>query len=444
MTSGPGPGEPYPPLIVEDRARGRFQVHRRTFTDDGILERERHAIFDASWLYLGHVSEVAAPGDFLTRRVAGRPLVFNRDRAGRLHAFHNSCSHRGAMICRVARGSALSWTCPYHAWAYDDEGRLIQQPGPEAYPPGMNADRTLDLPEVRLAEAFGFVFVNLSGDAPPLPDFLGGMLDILELVSQTGEHGMEVVGTAQDYVIRANWKLLHENSADAYHGASTHATYFQYIAAREGGLVTRGGGQESRFNVRDIAGWVADMGGGHVVSESLGALPWGRPVARWIPSWGAAARAELERVHARLVERLGEARGTRIAHGDRNTLFFPNLVINDIMAVTIRTFFPLAPDQVEVATWCLAPVGEAPAMRERRMRSYLEFFGPAGFATPDDIEMLELCQQGYANRSAQPWNDVSRGLLTEHERADKLGELQMRVFWRRWNALMTGAAACAR
>ena len=74
-------------------------------------------------------------------------------------------------------------------------------------------------------------------------------------------------------------------------------------------------------------------------------------------------------------------------------------------------------------------------MRKFRQYNFLEFLGPAGFATPDDVEMLELCQQGYKNMPEPMWNDISKGMSKAINGSDD--ELQMSTFWRRWNALMT-------
>jgi p-cumate 2,3-dioxygenase alpha subunit len=168
----------------------------------------------------------------------------------------------------------------------------------------------------------------------------------------------------------------------------------------------------------------------------VGSAPWGRPYARWVPGWGEATRNEIDAIARRLVERLGEERGRRISQGDRNTLIFPNLVLNDIMAITVRTFFPARPDYMDVNAWALAPIGESATSRDRRLRNFLEFLGPAGFASPDDVEMLEMCQEGYNNRIGVEWNDISKRLpKAKPERAD---EEQMRVFWRRWSALLNG------
>ena len=92
-------------LIVDDRVRGTFRVNRRVFTDPEILELERREVFDRSWLYAGHESEIANPGDFVTRKVGGRPLILVRDGDGTSHAFLNTCPHRGNIVCRERAGS---------------------------------------------------------------------------------------------------------------------------------------------------------------------------------------------------------------------------------------------------------------------------------------------------------------------------------------------------
>ncbi len=420
--------------VRDDKAGGIFRVHRRTFVDPDVLDLERRRIFDRCWLYLGHLSEVEEPGRFVSRRVGGRPLIFNRDRKGKIHAFFNSCAHRGAMICREKEGRANAFTCPYHGWSFGADGRLIGAPLPESYAPGFAEDPGVNLKEVpKLAEFCGFVFVNFDPGADGLEDYLAGACEYLEIVSQHSEAGMQILGGGQSYGARANWKLLQENSADGYHALTTHATYFNYIKARDGFVLNNYG--------KGGFGRVRDLGNGHAVSESVGETPWGRPVARWIPPWGEQGKAECDAIHRRLAARLGAERAEIICRGDRNLLIFPNLVVNDIMAVTVRTYFPVAPDRFEVEAWALAPKDESPFMRDMRLRSFLEFLGPAGFATPDDVEMLELCQQGYATCEAVEWNDLSRGVLTEDGPAPaKQDELQMRTFWRRWHQLMTEAA----
>ncbi|MBI3802018.1 MAG: aromatic ring-hydroxylating dioxygenase subunit alpha, partial [Deltaproteobacteria bacterium] len=135
-----------------------------------------------------------------------------------------------------------------------------------------------------------------------------------------------------------------------------------------------------------------------------------------------------------LDERFGPERAHRISQYNRNLLIFPNLIINDITAITVRTFFPVAADYMEINAWALAPREEKIEHRALLLDNFLTFLGPGGFATPDDVEMLESCQRGFLNREVE-WSDMSRGM--KRDRPVPTDELQLRTFWRRWSQLMT-------
>ncbi|MEQ8499018.1 MAG: aromatic ring-hydroxylating dioxygenase subunit alpha [Sneathiellaceae bacterium] len=419
-------------LVDEDRSRNRFRVHRSTLTDPDILALERERIFDRCWLYLGHESELAGPGAFISRSFNHRPLIFVRDATGRIRCFYNVCPHRGSLVCREPKGVSKSFQCAYHGWTFSNGGKLIGQPGKDAYPEGFNADGEYDLPEVpRLESCHGFVFVNFDAAAESLDDYLADAKPYLELIALQSAIGMEIVGGTQEYSARANWKLLLENSADGYHAPTAHASYFDYLADRDGAAF-----KDKKFSYNKAFGQVLNLGNGHAVSESQGAIPWGRPVARWVPGWGEEARAGIAEIRRELEERLGPEKAEMVAERDYNLLIFPNLAVLNIMAVTVRTFYPVTPDYFEVRAWAMAPKGEAEAVKDRRLRNFLEFLGPGGFATPDDVEMLELCQQGYACQNGAAWNDLSKGMFREADYAAKQDELQMRTFWRRWRDMM--------
>jgi len=418
-------------LIDDDRANSRFRVNRRVFVDEAILQLERTRIFEKCWLYLGHESEVSKPGSYVTRSLVDRPLVLSRDADGKLHCFYNVCTHRGAAICRERSGTQRTFTCPYHAWVFDIQGNLVRMPGDDSMPSDVNCDGELNLRRVERMESFkGFVFVCFDPEAQPLVEYLADAADYLAYVAEHGPQGMEVVGGTQEYSARANWKMLSENSVDGYHGMSTHSTYFDYLRSRDGTVLKRPPGG---------FGWTRNLGNGHMVSESLGEMAWGRPYARWVPGWGEESRAEVAEIASEIYERLGQERGDIVVRGDRNMVIFPNLVINDIMAVTIRTYQPTSAGGMHISSWSLAPVGESASSRDRRMRNFVEFLGPAGFATPDDVEMLESAQKGYAAYQGAPWNDASRGM--QKSNPTKTDELQLRTFWRRWHQLITGAEA---
>jgi p-cumate 2,3-dioxygenase subunit alpha len=270
----------------------------------------------------------------------------------------------------------------------------------------------------------GFIFVCFDRDAESLYDYLAGAREYLDLVADQCQLGMKIVAGQQSYSARANWKLLVENSYDGYHGLPTHQRYFGFLA--DAGIQIKGA------NIASQHQRVIDLGNGHAVLEYDS--PWGRPIAQWAVNFGEHRKAHFAELRRRFDERFGTERAQRICETSRNLGIFPNLVINDIMAVTVRTFFPVSPDYMEVNAWALAPADESAEDSALRLDNFLTFLGPGGFATPDDVEMLESCQRGFANREVA-WSDISRGMKREHPSITD--ELQMRAFWRRWNQLMT-------
>ena len=119
--NGSAPGRP---LVIESREKPSFVVSREVFVSRDIFEREQRAVFDRSWVYLGHTSELKNPGDYRTRWVTGRPVIFCRDRGGQVRALINACRHRGALVCREREGNARNFYCMYHGWTYNTDGSL--------------------------------------------------------------------------------------------------------------------------------------------------------------------------------------------------------------------------------------------------------------------------------------------------------------------------------
>ncbi len=406
--------------IINDMQRAQFLVPRHAFTDREIFEREYKAIFDRCWLYLGHASELPEPGSFLTRTVARRPILFTRDRGGEFHALYNACPHRGAMVCRERKGKSPAFMCMYHGWTFGADGHLMTLPGASGYAEGFKKDPQKQMNHVpRLARRGDFFFLSFAEDGEDLDSFLADSGDYLDLVSQHSASGMGVVGGTQEYAIRGNWKLLAENSVDGYHAACTHSTYLDYLKNANGAL-----------GATPLEGTGIDLKNGHAVIEY--SAPWGRPIASWVPLWGDEGKVEIDNIYAELTGRLGKDRAERLARKNRNMIIFPNLVVNDIMAITVRTFFPTAPDYMEVNAWTLAPNEESEWLRKYRLFNFTEFLGPGGFATPDDVEAIEKCQLGYATGNSGLHNDISKGMVREGPPSFD-DEMQMRAFWIEWD-----------
>jgi p-cumate 2,3-dioxygenase alpha subunit len=411
-------------LIVEDQRRGMFRVHRSVMTSEEILALERQRIFDTCWLYIGHESEVEKPGDFRRREVAGRPLIFLRSKDNVVRVFYNSCTHWGAKVCRLDQGNAETFQCFYHAWTFNNLGQLVGIPDATGYSPDFDRAELALKPVPRLDNYRGLYFVSFNPNIEPLVDYLGGAKEYIDLILDQAETGMRVVAGTQLYTVRANWKLVSTNSLDSYHAPALHPTYFNYLAKFTGPGYER----EAQASPIRPGGYGRSLGNGHGVSQvATGRMP--RPIASWHPIFGEAAREDIARVRARIMERLGAERGEMMCDTFRLFLIYPNFVFHDILAITIRYIEPVAPDATRLTVYALAPKEESREQVERRLDNFVSFLGPGGFAHPDDLEAIESCQDAF--RSRLEWSDFSRGMTRDPQAMD---ELHIRAFWRQWHA----------
>ena len=146
-------------FIIDDQDAGLFRVNRRAFTDPECLEQERRRIFDKCWIYVGHESEVPHAGDFRSRSVAGRPMILVRGDDSVVRVLLNTCTHRGALVCRQKSGNAKTFQCPYHAWTYNSRGQLVGVPGEDAYSDAFKREDMALVAPPQVDNYRGFVFV---------------------------------------------------------------------------------------------------------------------------------------------------------------------------------------------------------------------------------------------------------------------------------------------
>lgn len=418
------------PWISEDWDARIFRVHRDAFRSQAVFDAERASLWNRGWLYLGHASELPAPGDYKVRTLGGRPLIFLRDTNGAIRAFYNSCPHRGTAVCREEEGNARFLRCFYHAWTFDTEGRLVSLPSPEAYPDDSGFRDRLGLRAVaKLDVAWDFVFVSFDEDAEPLADYLGPAADFFEMVANHSPTGMRVLPGTQHYTARANWKLLVENATDGYHFAPSHITFLDYL-------------KRSGYTASDEGSSIQILGR-H--SSSVQPGHGGRIGLSWEPRFGEAEQERTEANRAALFERFGEDYGRYLADGFHTLYLMPNLLVFDIESISIRMLEPIAPDLTEVRAWALAPVGEPADASALRLRTLVSFIGPGGLATPDDLEAQEAIQRGIAATDDDPregvdWNDVSRGMDEERDGGPlrATDEAGIRHFWRQWDDAVCG------
>lgn len=422
QTTDTDPGQR--PWVVQDWDRRSFRVNRAAYRDPEVFAAEQREIWERTWLYLGHETELPKPNDFKVRTLAGRPLIFTRDSAGELHAFLNSCPHRGTVLCRESQGNSRLFQCFYHAWTFRNNGDVAAIPDAGAYATEGFAE-SMGLRSVARMEVYGgYVFVSFSADVPPLREHLGAAADYIDMINDQHVAGMEVLPGTQLYSVRGNWKLAVENAMDGYHFAPTHNTFVGYL-------------RESGFAVDDDDQYAYNLGNGHSLLILTG--HGGRISMVWEPRFGEDERVRTVEHRREMELRLGSERAHLVADESHILFVFPNLLLFDIEGLSIRQLEPVAPGQTDVRAWQLVARDEDPACRDLRLKTVVSFVGPGGLATPDDIEAYEAVQRGIEataeeQRAELDYSDMSRGMA--HDRTGVRGrstdEGAMRGFWRHW------------
>ena len=190
---------------------------RLFYTSEAVYEHDIVAFWNRSWIWVGHISQVPDPGDFFLFDYGPESVIITRDRRGDVRAHINVCRHRGSRVCLETSGSKSRFVCPYHAWTYDLEGRLLGgREMAEGFDPG---DFGLFPAKVRIFQ--GLIFISLAGDPPPLD------APLERLAPHTAPFGFENLKVAHSasYPVPANWKLALENYLECYHCAPAHKDY---------------------------------------------------------------------------------------------------------------------------------------------------------------------------------------------------------------------------
>ena len=200
---------------------------RQAFTSQAFLDDELARVFAPTWIYAGAASAIPEPGDTLPAMIGNAPVVLVRGRDGAVRAFHNICRHRAALVVTEPGTKRTSLVCPYHGWTYDLDGGLLRTPhiGGTGKHTCEGIDRgNLGLKPVRCNSWGGLLFVNLSGEAPPLADHLRPLADRWSAYDVSR---FRYAGSI-DYTLACNWKLAVENYLESYHLPWVHPSLNSY------------------------------------------------------------------------------------------------------------------------------------------------------------------------------------------------------------------------
>ncbi|KZS82689.1 (2Fe-2S)-binding protein [Mycobacterium persicum] len=206
-----------------DLAPSQHTVRAREYTSPERHDRERAVVMSCPQL-VGYVSELPRPGSYCTKTVMGRSVLLTRTSDGSVRAFDNVCLHRQAQVA-TGCGTAKRFSCPYHAWTYDNGGRLVGLPGREGFPEmTLKDDGLTRLPATEFA---GFLWVALDpGATLDIAKHLGPLADELDSwgIGHWSPLGEKVLDS------RINWKLAIDTFSENYHFATVHRQTFATIA----------------------------------------------------------------------------------------------------------------------------------------------------------------------------------------------------------------------
>jgi glycine betaine catabolism A len=187
------------------------------YVDQEYFEREMEVLFRRQWICAGRSEEIATPGQFVLRDVAGESVIVTRAADGRVHAFYNVCRHRGTKLCIESSGTfAGSIQCPYHAWTYGLDGRLLGAPHMDEVPHFTKQDYPLH--RVHADEWDGHVFLKLTNS----PTTLADQLEDLPGKFRAWRMADLRLGHRIVYDVKANWKLIIQNYNECLHCPNLH------------------------------------------------------------------------------------------------------------------------------------------------------------------------------------------------------------------------------
>lgn len=435
---------------------GNGRADRQIYTDPEIFNLEMDRIFARVWIYIGHASQVKGRGDFFTTRVANKHLVVTRNTDGKIHAFYNRCSHRGSRICDEKSGNRTRFVCPYHAWSFGADGRLIGLPHRSGYANSLK-DRVdeLGLEQVaRLGEYRGFIFAKLTPGGQSLEAFLGKQVcEALDnFVDRAPDGELELASGKLVQTFRANWKLQIENSIDLIHPPVLHQNAIQVSnefmkdvddprTAPVAIDVFRSNGLA--YDVWDDVKQYA-LENGHCYMEGFLQKTAEELAPDEDARFGSDDQLQFSGqgdYKAALIRRHGKERAEQILEFNRhNTIIYPNLFINPRLQ-QLRILQPMAVDRTEQHCYVFGLKGAPPEALQTAVAFLTASNSPASVVTTDDHEIFERVQEGLASGELE-WLDFSRGIGRERElpiglEAVGTNELAMRNQLKAWARYMS-------
>ena len=406
-------------LVYFPRADGS-RIPFKMYSSPEIYQLEHKRIFRGPvWSFVALEVEIPNPCDFKTTFVGDTPVVVTRNPDGSLSAWVNRCAHRGAMVCRVARGNAKTHICAYHQWSYGMHGNLRGVPFRNGVKgaPGMPADfdpKDHGLEQLRVDTYRDLIFATFSDRAPSLYDYIGSQMRIG--LDRIFHKPIVYLGCTRQYS-KSNWKLYVENVKDPYHASLLHPFFSTFNLLR---TTTRTEQTAAGHGLHLCAMFF------HSEDTSRGAA--------YKESKVASFKEGLHLEDSSIL--LNASEFDRAADFQIQSIF-PQLVVQQIQNnLAARQLLPKGPDNFELIFHFFGNEDDSREMRTHRIKQ-ANLVGPAGLVSMEDTfatELVQLAATGHGN--ALSMADMGRDASESEHAGSTISETWVRRFWRAYQELM--------
>jgi phenylpropionate dioxygenase-like ring-hydroxylating dioxygenase large terminal subunit len=427
--------QPLENLVESDR------VHRTVYTDPEIFDLEMQNIWEKTWVYCGHESQVKQPGDFYAVQIGRQPMIMVRGTDRIIRVLYNRCPHRGVQLCGSREGNTGStFVCSYHAWTFHLDGRVKGIPLPRGYD---GTRMSQDNPDCSMKAAArvdsyrGFVFASLAKEGPTLTEFLGdAKIAFDDMCDRSPEGEVEIVPICHRIVQHSNWKFFMENQLDALHPSVTHQSTGIAAGRVERSLQERGETAPlyyhylstfaSSFDQWDAVQTVSFPRGHGILKGYMGLRPDDPDTKEYVAA-----------MYAAYGEKTAEEYLGRSIH---HVLVYPYLSVQSALQ-QLRCLRPLAPNKTLSEIWHFRLKGVSPAIYRRSLWYYNLVNSPSTMINADDLENWTKGQWGLESNGSD-WvsfhrnhgGDTSDGEITYSNNGTS--EAVMRSQFRAWSEYM--------
>ncbi|MFN9772100.1 MAG: Rieske 2Fe-2S domain-containing protein [Burkholderiales bacterium] len=428
-------------LVEPDR------VHRSVYTDPALFELEMAHIWEKTWVYCGHASQVPNVGDYWTLQIGRQPMVMVRDQDRSVRVLYNRCPHRGVELCGNQKGNTgKAFVCSYHAWTFHLDGRVRAIPLVKGYD---GTRLTPDNPDCSMKAAArvdsyrGFVFASLSAEGPSLAEFLGDAkvaFDDMCDRSPVGE--VEVVPICHRVVQHSNWKFFMENQLDALHPSVTHQSTGVPARRVENRVKAEQGKAPLFFHYLSTFASSFDQWD----SVQTVNFPNGHGILKGYMGLRPTDPDTLEH-EALLKKAYGEEKAEEyLSRSIHHVLIYPYLSVQSPLQ-QLRCLRPMAANKTLSEIWHFRLKGVPEAIYRRSLWYYNLVNSPATMINADDLENWTKGQWGLEASKAGDWVSFHRNYGGDTEKDGVVysnngtSEAVMRSQFRAWAEYMKPAAA---